>query len=142
MAGDGMASEVEAHRHRAAAARARRQRRIVENRHGTSRYHERAVVVHPRHDWYPARMPTPALTAVVCTYNHGQYLRRALHAIVSQSRPPDELIVVDDGSTDHTPSVLDEFQSSHPGTIVVRSPRNVGFHAAFASVYASRSPVC
>jgi hypothetical protein len=75
---------------------------------------------------------TPVLTAVVCNYNHGRYLRSALDAMLAQSRPPDELIVVDDASTDDSADVLADFTAAHPETVVLRNESNLGFHGAFA----------
>jgi glycosyltransferase involved in cell wall biosynthesis len=43
-----------------------------------------------------------AVTTVIPTYNRLPYLRRALESVFRQSRPVDEVIVVDDGSSDGT----------------------------------------
>jgi glycosyltransferase involved in cell wall biosynthesis len=42
----------------------------------------------------------------MCTYNGAKFLRAQLESIVKQSRPPDEIVICDDGSTDETKSVL------------------------------------
>lgn len=42
------------------------------------------------------------ISVVVCTYNGEKYLEQQLVSIVQQTRPPDEIIVSDDGSTDQT----------------------------------------
>ena len=44
----------------------------------------------------------PSITAVVPTYNRGPLIARALESILGQTLPPDEVVVVDDGSTDDT----------------------------------------
>ena len=44
----------------------------------------------------------PPITAVVPTYNRGPLIARALESILGQTRTPDEVVVVDDGSTDDT----------------------------------------
>lgn len=46
------------------------------------------------------------VSAVVPTYNRLAHVPRALRSILSQSVPVDEIIVVDDGSTDGTAAVL------------------------------------
>jgi len=45
------------------------------------------------------------ITAIVPTYNRAVYLSEALASIASQTRPVDEIIVWDDGSTDATETV-------------------------------------
>jgi glycosyltransferase involved in cell wall biosynthesis len=42
------------------------------------------------------------VSVVVCTYNGEKYLRDQLQSILDQTRPPDEIIISDDGSTDST----------------------------------------
>ncbi|MCZ6795807.1 MAG: glycosyltransferase [Planctomycetota bacterium] len=48
------------------------------------------------------------VTTIIPTYNRAELLPRALRSVVGQSRPPDEVIVVDDGSTDGTRRLVEE----------------------------------
>jgi glycosyltransferase involved in cell wall biosynthesis len=50
-------------------------------------------------------------SVIICAYNYAQFLPRCLESVVSQSQLADEIIVVDDGSTDGTPEVVSRFQS-------------------------------
>jgi glycosyltransferase involved in cell wall biosynthesis len=54
-------------------------------------------------------MKTPSISAVVTVYNAEQCIGDALRAILGQTHPPDEVIVVDDGSSDGTPAELARF---------------------------------
>jgi glycosyltransferase involved in cell wall biosynthesis len=55
------------------------------------------------------------VSVVVCTYNGEKYLRDQLQSILDQTRPPDEIIISDDGSTDSTLEIIEEFASSSGG---------------------------
>ena len=48
--------------------------------------------------------------AIAC-FNQGRYLADAIQSVVAQTRPPDEIILVDDGSTDCTRDVAAAFPS-------------------------------
>ncbi|MBM3777382.1 MAG: glycosyltransferase family 2 protein [Acidimicrobiia bacterium] len=49
----------------------------------------------------------PSLSALMLNYNHGRYLGRAIEAIVAQSRPADEFLILDDASTDDSVEVIE-----------------------------------
>jgi glycosyltransferase involved in cell wall biosynthesis len=46
------------------------------------------------------------LTVVIPTYNHGHFIAQALDSVFAQSRLPDRILVLDDGSTDDTATVM------------------------------------
>jgi hypothetical protein len=52
------------------------------------------------------------VAAVVPTYNRARLIGRALTSILDQEGPPDEIIVVDDGSTDDTEDVVKRYGSA------------------------------
>jgi glycosyltransferase involved in cell wall biosynthesis len=51
-------------------------------------------------------MPLPAVSVVLPVYNCPRYVGEAIESILGQSYSDFELIMIDDGSTDETPSVL------------------------------------
>lgn len=67
------------------------------------------------------------IAVIIATCNHARLLQRCLESLEVQSRPANEIIVVDDGSTDETPSVLTSARV--PGLRVVRQS-NQGVSAA------------
>lgn len=74
-----------------------------------------------------AATPTlPTLSVVIPNYNHGKYLPASLSAILRQSVPPTEVIVLDDSSTDNSIQVVEEFAARHPLVRLVRNERNLG----------------
>jgi glycosyltransferase involved in cell wall biosynthesis len=52
----------------------------------------------------------PLVTALINTYNYCRYLSFAINSVLDQTYPHIEIIVVDDGSTDHTPQVLAQYK--------------------------------
>jgi glycosyltransferase involved in cell wall biosynthesis len=51
------------------------------------------------------------VSVVIPAYNAEAYVAEAIESVLRQSRPPDQVIAVDDGSTDGTRSVLDRYSS-------------------------------
>ena len=60
----------------------------------------------------------PTITAIVCAYNEARFLPACLHSLLAQTRPPDEIIVVNNASTDETAAVA----RAVPGVRVVDEP--------------------
>lgn len=79
----------------------------------------------------------PLVSVVVPVYNVENYLRRCLDSLIVQTLKPIEIIVVDDGSTDGTSSICDEYTKRDPRVRVVRrenggrsAARNFGMDVA------------
>ncbi|MCI5105822.1 MAG: glycosyltransferase [Pseudomonadales bacterium] len=51
-------------------------------------------------------MNKPTVSVIIPSYNRGQSLPRALDSVLAQTRPAEEIIVVDDGSDDGTAAML------------------------------------
>ncbi len=62
------------------------------------------------------------ISAIIPLYNGGKYIRGALDSVLRQDRPADEIIVVDDGSTDDGASIVAEMAASHPSIKLVSKP--------------------
>ena len=45
---------------------------------------------------------SPEISVIMPTFNRGRYLENAVESVIAQSVESWELIIVDDGSTDHT----------------------------------------
>jgi glycosyltransferase involved in cell wall biosynthesis len=54
----------------------------------------------------PDLVTPPRVSAVITTYNYERYVAAAIESVLGQTVPPDEVVVVDDGSTDGTAAVV------------------------------------
>jgi len=68
----------------------------------------------------------PQVSVIIPTYNRGWIIKEAIDSVLAQDYTEFELIVVDDGSTDHTSDVLD----SYGDDIKVLFQKNKGVSAA------------
>jgi len=48
------------------------------------------------------------ISVILPTFNRAGYLKRAIDSVIDQHRKPDELIIIDDGSTDNSTRVIQE----------------------------------
>lgn len=71
-------------------------------------------------------MSEALLSVVLPNYNHARYLSRAIDAIAGQSSPPDQIIVIDDASSDDSGDVLADCQRRHANLTVLFNQRNLG----------------
>jgi glycosyltransferase involved in cell wall biosynthesis len=67
-----------------------------------------------------------SISVIVPTYNSSKTIERALQSVFNQSRPADEIIVIDDGSSDCTIDILNKYKEK----IVVVAQTNSGAAAA------------
>jgi len=80
-------------------------------------------------------------TIITLAYNHERYIRESLASVFVQSRPADEIIVIDDASPDGTATAIEGFIREHPeGPIrFIRNERNLGLTGSFAKAVAMAS---
>ncbi|WP_342648407.1 glycosyltransferase [Mucilaginibacter sp. CSA2-8R] len=62
-----------------------------------------------QHNFHHASLPL--ISVIITNYNHGKYLSTAINSVLSQSYLNFEVIVIDDGSTDDSRSVIERYQS-------------------------------
>jgi len=82
------------------------------------------------------------ISVILPTYNRACSLQRAMQSVLSQTRMPEEVIVVDDGSTDKTAEIVASFQRTADTEIIYLPQSNRGAAAARnAGVRQARFPV-
>ena len=70
--------------------------------------------------------------SVICTcFNHAHYVIESMQSVLSQTYKNYELIVVDDKSTDESPSIIEKVQKQHPEITFIRLEKNEGICKAF-----------
>jgi GT2 family glycosyltransferase/Flp pilus assembly protein TadD len=94
--------------------------------------HQAAPELVPQEEWFAAPVePTGLTSLIVLCCNEIAFTRLCLESVLARTRPPYELILVDNGSTDETPAYLESLKG-RPGparVAVIRNPHNVGFPA-------------
>lgn len=85
----------------------------------------------------PTSTTTPLVSVIIPTFNRATWLGEAITSVLAQTYTPLELIVVDDGSQDHTPAVVKTFakaltyiQQDHAGVSAARNRGVASSHGA------------
>lgn len=87
--------------------------------------------------------PGPAVSVICTVLNEGESIRRLLESLLAQTRPPDEVVIVDGGSRDGTVAVIQEYADRLPLRVLVEPGanisrgRNVAIAAAAGEIIAS-----
>ncbi|MDH1621076.1 MULTISPECIES: glycosyltransferase family 2 protein [Pseudomonas] len=79
-----------------------------------------------------------AITIVIPAYNYAKTLGRTVRSVVPQLSNDDELLIIDDGSRDHTPQVIEALKAEFPARFIalrkdnggLASVRNLGIERA------------
>ena len=70
-----------------------------------------------------------SLTTIFVNYNHARFIPDSLGSLLAQTRAADELIVIDDTSTDNSVEVISSLLPRHPNARLIRNPINQGCFA-------------
>ena len=87
---------------------------------------------------FPANLPWPRISVVVCSYNGARTIRDCLDGLEQLAYPDHEVIVVDDGSTDSTAAIASQYdyrliRTENRG---LSNARNTGLIAATGEIVA------
>lgn len=83
------------------------------------------------HRPYNARaMATPRVSVLMPAFNAARFIGEAIESILSQDYRDFELLIVDDASTDQTPSIVAHWAGRDPRIAVVRNAANLGVSEA------------
>lgn len=79
------------------------------------------------------------VAVIIPAYNHERYIAAALDSVLNQSRQADRIIVLDDGSSDNTYSILQEYTSKG---IEVSTQSNQGAHHTLNTLVSNAAQDC
>lgn len=72
-------------------------------------------------------------SVAMCTYNGARFIQEQLDSILNQSLPIDEIIICDDGSTDETIEIIQQYINRFPNKIFLyQNTKSLGVCANFA----------
>jgi glycosyltransferase involved in cell wall biosynthesis len=82
----------------------------------------------------------PLVSTIIDNYNYGRYLKQAIDSVLSQDYPNIEVVVVDDGSTDNSRTIIEEYGDQIKSVLQPNKGQsaalNVGFAASTGSIIA------
>lgn len=81
----------------------------------------------------PEKNNTATVSVVLCTFNGEKYLREQLDSVVNQTYAIQEIIIQDDGSTDKTLEIAQEYADCFERVVVRSNPSEHGINSNFLS---------
>lgn len=84
------------------------------------------------------RRRASSVSVAIPTYNQEGFVAEALESVLDQGYPNLEIVAGDDGSTDRTPEILEEYRRRHPDRIrLILNETNRGITANFNLILAA-----
>lgn len=77
----------------------------------------------------PVSAKSMTIAAIIPLYNGGRFIEAAIRSVLAQTCPPDELLVIDDGSTDNGPEIAERL-AREVGLLRVLRKQNGGQSSA------------
>lgn len=68
-----------------------------------------------------------SIGVVVCTYNGEKFLSQQIESIISQTRQPDRILILDDRSSDNTVAIANGFAKNDSRFCLIQNETNLGF---------------
>jgi glycosyltransferase involved in cell wall biosynthesis len=80
---------------------------------------------------YSMSSDSPLVTILINNYNYGQYLRQSIDSALKQTWTRCEVVVVDDGSTDDSASIIESYGGSVVPVLKANGGQGSAFNAGF-----------
>ncbi|WP_163336659.1 glycosyltransferase family A protein [Desulfopila sp. IMCC35008] len=85
-------------------------------------------------------MTTCPVTTIIPTYNRSSFLGRAIDSVLVQTCKCDELLIIDDGSTDGTKKLVEKYRTDNPQIQYLWQPNNGPASARNLGITRARNP--
>lgn len=72
----------------------------------------------------------PLVSVIIPTYNYAEYITKAINSVLEQTYKNFEIIIIDDGSTDNTKEIIENYIKKYPDKIKYFFQRNRGCEVA------------
>lgn len=66
------------------------------------------------------------LSVIMGNFNKAPFIPLMLESVLNQTRPADEIVIIDDASTDDSIEVISRYLPRHPNMRLIRNPKNQG----------------
>lgn len=71
-------------------------------------------------------MSDPLISIVIPSYNGKEFIKEAIESVLNQTYKNWELVLVDDGSADETPQIMQEYSCKYPNISFIQHATNLG----------------
>ena len=72
------------------------------------------------------RIVMPRVSVIIPNYNYAHYLRERIDSVLGQKETDMEVLLLDDGSSDDSIAVMQEYAKKDPRVQIIRNPQNSG----------------
>lgn len=81
----------------------------------------------------------PSISVIIPCHNYARFVTEAIESVDAQDRPADEIVVVDDGSSDDSWQVIEALAAERPHMVAYRHPQAWGLIRTFNELVARSS---
>lgn len=67
----------------------------------------------------------PLVTVIIASYNHAHYIEQTIDSVMQQTYPQIELLVIDDGSKDHSVALLTQLQKKYGFDLLIQQNKGL-----------------
>tara|TARA_B100001175_G_scaffold317750_1_gene336157 strand:+ start:2030 stop:3415 length:1386 start_codon:yes stop_codon:yes gene_type:complete len=71
------------------------------------------------------RFKAPLITVYITNYNYGKYLKQSIESVLNQSFQDFELIIIDDGSTDDSKTIIESYENNSKIKVVYQNNKGL-----------------